>query len=67
MVTTYCLVSARYGETDYDDIRFLMEKLQTKTAESLYAVVLAFFPKAWILPKTQYLVEQLIEEMAEEG
>ena len=30
------LMSARYGETDAEDIRFLMEKLQIKAVDDAY-------------------------------
>jgi hypothetical protein len=57
------LMSARFGETDYGDIKFLMEKLDISTEESLQEVVMAYYPLERILPKTKYIIEQLVEEM----
>ena len=56
------LMSARYGETDYGDIKFLMGKLGINTVESLSEVVTTYYPPVRILPKTMYLIEQLVEE-----
>jgi hypothetical protein len=57
------LMSARYGETDYNDIRFLMKKLGINTEESLRNVVVTYYPPEQILPKTKYLIEQLVDEI----
>ena len=59
------LMSARYGETDYDDIRFLMKKLDIKTVEAMHGIVMIYYPPERVLPKTQYLIDQLVEEMSE--
>ena len=59
------LLSARYGETDYDDARFLLKKLGLKTVEALNETITTYYPPERILPKTQYLIEQLVEEMSE--
>lgn len=56
------LMSARYGETDYEDIRFLMDKLDLYTKNDLEDALLRFYPIEQILPKTEYLIEQLINE-----
>ena len=60
------LMSARFGETDYDDVRFLMQKLDIKTVEALQSIVMTYYPPERVLPKTQYLIEQLVEEMSEQ-
>ena len=57
------LMSARYGETDYNDIRFLVKKLGIMTIEAMHELVLKYYPLEHILPKTQYIIEQLFEEM----
>lgn len=57
------LISARYGETDYGDIKFLMQKLDILTEESLRDVVAKYYSIEQILPKTGYLIEQLADEM----
>ena len=56
------LISARYGETDYEDIKFLINKLEIRTEEALDEVVMRYYPVEKILPKTGYLIEQLIAE-----
>ena len=57
------LVSARYGETDYGDIKFLIQKLGVGTTEALRDIVMKYYPAERILPKTRYLIEQLISEI----
>ena len=57
------LMSARYGEKDYDDIRFLLHKLKINEANQAYDVVEIYFAKDRILPKTAYVIESIIEEM----
>jgi hypothetical protein len=59
------LVSARYGETDYGDIRFLLDKLNIATVEAATDVLLSYFPEGQVLPKTQYLIEELIDSINE--
>jgi hypothetical protein len=57
------LVSARYGETDYKDIRFLLNKLNIATTEAATDVLLSYFSQKQILPKTQYVIEELISSI----
>ena len=57
------LMSARFGETDYGDIKFLMKKLCIDTAEVMEKVVTTYYPIERILPKTRYIIEQLAEEI----
>ena len=57
------LMSARYGAKDYDDIRFLAKKLGIATEASLREIVTTYYPPERILPKTRYLIEQLVEEL----
>jgi hypothetical protein len=54
------LMSARYGETDYKDIRFLLNKMNITTVEAATDVLLSYFPQTQVLPKTQYVLEELI-------
>jgi len=54
------LMSARYGETDADDIRFLFKKLHIKTEEEAYAILTRFYPVDRILPKTMYVIQECI-------
>ena len=59
------LMSARFGETDYDDIKFLMKKLNINTRELLSDVVTTYYSTEQILPKTMYLIEQIMDEINE--
>ena len=61
------LMSARYGATDYDDIRFLVKALGITSVESMIQIVTTYYPKERILPKTSYLIEQLVEELFGQG
>ena len=58
------LVSTRYGEQDYRDARFLMVKLGIKTAKQAREVVLAYYPAERILPKTDYILEEIVADIA---
>jgi hypothetical protein len=57
------LLSARYGERDYDDIRFLFNKLGIFTPEQAGNIILKYFASNRILPKTQYVIEEIIADM----
>jgi len=57
------LVAARYGEKDYEDIKFLMKKLEVDTSEKAHDVVTRFYPPEKIPPKTKYLINQLVNEI----
>ena len=56
------LIASRYGETDYEDVRFLVCKLGIKTEETMREIVMRYYPAECILPKTKYLIEQIISE-----
>jgi hypothetical protein len=57
------MLFVRCGETDYEDILFLMDKLGINTEERAVETLLAFFPSNRILPKTQYMIEEIIGEI----
>jgi hypothetical protein len=57
------MMSARYGEKDYEDILFLMNKLGITTVERATETLLAFFPQNRILPKTKYIIEEIVEQI----
>jgi hypothetical protein len=59
------LISARYGERDYDDIRFLFDKLGVKTSRQAEDIAVKYFASNQILPKTQYIIEALLSEIQE--
>jgi len=57
------LMSARYGETDARDIRFLMNKFQIRTADEAFDILTRFYPPDRILPKTMYMVQECVDEL----
>ena len=61
------LVSGRYGEQDYSDARFLMVKLGIRTVERAREVVLTYYSPERILPKTAYIIEEIVADIAGHG
>ena len=61
------LMSARFGETDAGDIRFLIDKLQIKTTEDALAILTSYFPANQILPKAMYILQEYMDEHSESG
>ena len=57
------LMSARFGEKDYEDIHFLLGKLQIASMEQATQLLMAFYPVERILPKTRYILEEYFAEM----
>jgi hypothetical protein len=60
------LMSSRMEGQDYGDIKFLLRKLNIRTFESADAVIKRFFPLNRVLPKTGYVLEQILAELGEE-
>ena len=57
------LMSARTTGQDYNDIKYLLRKLNVRTVSEAHAVVEKFFPIKLILPKTMYVIEQALDEI----
>lgn len=57
LLATKLLASRREDE---DDIRWLCLHLGIKTSEAALAVLLALYPEARVLPRTQFLLEELL-------
>ncbi|MDR1061597.1 MAG: hypothetical protein LBL83_10420 [Clostridiales bacterium] len=57
------MMSARFGEKDSEDIVFLMKKLGVATSEQATGILLSFFPPNQILPKTQYIIEEIVDKI----
>ena len=55
-------MSSRYGEQDYDDIRFLFNKLGVKTYEQADKILTSYFDINTIPARTKYVIEGIIEE-----
>ena len=54
-------VSARWDTHDRDDVEFLLQKLSLSSADEVFAIIEAYYPQNRILPKTQFLIEELFE------
>ena len=61
------LMSARFGEKDYEDIHFLLGKLQIANMEQATQLLTAFYPVERILPKTRYVLEEYFAEMEQQS
>jgi hypothetical protein len=56
------LMSSRYGEKDYDDIRFLFDKLGIKTYEQASDILTSFYDINTVPARTKYVIENIIDE-----
>ena len=56
------LMSSRYGEKDYDDIRFLFSKLGIETYERASEILTSFYDINTIPARTKYIIEGIIDE-----
>jgi hypothetical protein len=60
------VIAARTGagseKGDKEDIRLLVHKLRLNTSESVLAIVQRYYPATQILPRSQYLVDEIIAE-----
>ena len=60
MLAMKCLAARTYESKDVDDIRFLLRYLNIRTAEQALSVVEQFYPQHRVLPRTAYLLEELL-------
>ena len=60
MLAMKCL-AARWDTHDRSDVIFLIGKLGLTKAAEVFSIIEAYYPKRRILPKTQFLVEELFE------
>jgi hypothetical protein len=56
------MMSSRFGEKDKEDIQVLVKKLGIRTADEAIDNLLKFYPAKRIMPRTQYLIEEIMEE-----
>lgn len=61
------LLSARVTGQDYNDIKFLLNKLEITTSKEAYEIIEKVFPINLILPKTMYVLDQCLEGISEEN
>ena len=63
-------MSARAGvpnPVDVQDVKFLIRRLGLRQAPDVLDIVVNYYPENQILPKTQYFVESVFEEMQREN
>lgn len=56
-------ISARFDTSDKDDVIFLIKFLQLTEPEQVYAIITEFYPNHSVLPKTQFFVEELFQQV----
>jgi hypothetical protein len=54
-------ISARFDSHDADDVKFLVKHLALKKPAEVFAIVEKYYPKKQIPPKTQYLIEEILQ------
>jgi hypothetical protein len=57
------LLSARYGEKDYEDIAFLIEELGISSASEAYGIIEKYWPQRTVAPKTMYIIEEFFDDV----
>lgn len=53
-------VSARFDSHDLGDIRFLLRHLGIRSADDAFRIIEEYYPRKFIPPKTQFLLEELL-------
>ncbi len=56
-------ISARFDSSDIDDLIFLIQRMNLKTAEEALEIVLKYYPKNLIPQKTTYALEEIFEKL----
>ena len=57
-------ISARWDTSDRDDVIFLIKFLKLTSEKDVFAIIENYYPKKQILPKTQFLLEELFENLS---
>jgi hypothetical protein len=55
-------VAARFDTHDRDDVLFLIKHLGLRSPSEVFAVVSRYYPHQLVPPKTQFLVEELLDQ-----
>ncbi|MDP2600726.1 MAG: DUF6036 family nucleotidyltransferase [Deltaproteobacteria bacterium] len=55
-------VAARFDTADLDDVRFLIDYLELKQRAKVFEIIEQYYPKKIIPSKTQFVIEELMEE-----
>lgn len=58
-------MSMRLGkeETDLDDVKFLLNRLELRKAEDVLGLVSRYYPEERIQPKTRFAIEELCQKL----
>jgi hypothetical protein len=54
-------ISARWDSSDRDDVLFLLNFLGLKQPKDVFSIIESYYPNSRIPPKTQFLIEELLE------
>lgn len=54
-------ISARFDTHDREDVQFLLDYLKLKTPTDVFDIVGKYYPKSRIPAKTQFLIEELLQ------
>lgn len=63
MLAMKCL-SARWDTSDRKDVLFLLKLLKLKKSKDVFQIIEGYFPKKHIPPKTQFLIEEVLQPEA---
>lgn len=55
-------ISARWDTSDRDDVAFLIRHLGLKKPKEVFAIIEKYYPRERIPPKSQFLIEELLED-----
>jgi hypothetical protein len=63
MLAMKCLASRIDSPNESNDIKFLLKHLKLTSIDMVVAVITKFYPKTDFLPKTKYLLQELIDDV----
>jgi hypothetical protein len=55
-------ISARWDTSDRDDVAFLIKLLKLSQPKAVFDIIESYYPHDKIPPKTQFLIEELLEK-----
>ena len=55
-------LASRVDTKDKEDIQFLLNKMEIKTAKEVFKILEKYYPKEQIKPATQFFIEELFEK-----
>lgn len=53
-------ISARFDTHDKEDVQFLLNYLKLSRPEQVFEIIARYYPRGQVLPKTQFLIEELL-------